>query len=167
MNIQNNSLIRRVQMPVIKHKQFIQAPREVCFDLARDVGIHTKTTANTKEKAVGGVIEGLLEEGDTVTWEATHFGIKQRLTAKVTQMRKYTEFTDIMVKGAFRSFTHTHQFVEVKGGTIMIDTFDYKSPLGPIGTIADKLFLERYMTRFIITRAEELKKIAEEIEINS
>lgn len=148
-------------MPIIKHKQFIQAPLIVCFDLARNVDIHTKTTAKTKEKAVGGVTQGLLEVGDTVTWEAIHFGIKQRLTAKVTHMEKPTEFVDIMVKGAFSSFTHTHQFIEEKGGTLMIDTFEYKSPFGPIGTIADKLFLEKYMTKFIISRAKELKTIAE------
>ncbi|WP_404451865.1 SRPBCC family protein [Virgibacillus necropolis] len=150
-------------MPIIKHKQFIQAPMEVCFDLTRNVNVHTKTTAKTKEQAVGGVTQGLLKEGDTVTWEATHFGIKQRLTAKVTHMEKPTEFVDIMVKGAFSFFTHTHQFIEEKGGTLMIDTFEYKSPLGPIGVIADKLFLEKYMTAFIITRAKELKRIAEKI----
>ena len=148
-------------MPIIKHKQFIQAPVSVCFDLARNVDIHTKTTAKTKEKAVGGVTQGLLEQGDTVTWEATHFGIKQRLTAKVTHMEKPTVFVDIMVKGAFSSFTHTHQFVEEKGGTRMIDVFEYKSPFGPIGMIADNLFLEKYMTDFIISRAKELKRIAE------
>ncbi|SOC44472.1 SRPBCC family protein [Ureibacillus acetophenoni] len=130
----------------------------VCFDLARNVDIHTKTTTKTKEKAIGGVTQGLLEEGDTVTWEATHFGIKQRLTAKVTHMEKPTLFVDIMVKGAFSSFTHTHQFIEEKGGTLMIDTFEYKSPFGSIGMIADKLFLEKYMTEFIISRAKEQKK---------
>ena len=148
-------------MPIIKHKQFIQAPVVVCFDLSRNVDIHTITTANTMEKAVDGVTQGLLEEGDTVTWEAIHFGIKQRLTAKVTHMVKSTVFVDIMVKGAFSSFTHTHQFVEEKGGTLMIDTFEYKSPFGLIGMIADKLFLENYMTKFIISRAKELKRIAE------
>ncbi len=148
-------------MPIIKHKQFIQAPVVVCFDLARNIDIHIKTTAKTNEKAVDGVTQGLLEEGDTVTWEATHFGIKQRLTAKVTHMEKPAVFVDIMVKGAFSSFTHTHQFVEEKNGTLMIDTFEYKSPFGPIGIIADKLFLEKYMTDFIISRAKELKRIAE------
>ena len=148
-------------MPIIKQMQFIKAPMEVCFDLVRNVDIHTKTTAKTKGKAVDGVTQGLLKEDDTVTWEATHFGIKQRLTAKVTHMKKPTEFVDIMIKGAFKSFTHTHRFVEGKGGTLMIDIFEYKSPYGPIGLIADKLFLERYMTRFIISRAKELKKAAE------
>lgn len=93
-------------MPIIKHQQFIQAPVNICFDLARNVDIHTKTTAKTKEKAVGGVTQGLLEKGDTVTWEATHFGIKQRLTAKVTHMEKPKVFVDTMVKGAFNSYTY-------------------------------------------------------------
>lgn len=148
-------------MPIIKHQQFIHAPVDLCFDLARNVDIHTETTARTKEKAVGGITQGLLEKGDTVTWEATHFGIRQRLTAEVTHMEKPTVFVDILVKGAFKSFTHTHQFLEEKGGTLMIDTFEYQSPFGPIGLIADKLFLEKYMTDFIISRAKELKKIAE------
>lgn len=148
-------------MPVIEYQQFIKAPVELCFNLARSVDIHTKTTANTKEMAVDGVTEGLLEEGDTVTWEAIHFGIKQRLKAKVTLMEKPNKFVDIMVKGAFHSFVHTHQFKEESGGTIMMDTFQYKSPFGPIGVLADKLFLEKYMRAFIVSRAKALKKIAE------
>ncbi|MHA6261381.1 SRPBCC family protein [Sporosarcina sp. CAU 1771] len=148
-------------MPIIKHDIFINAPINVCFELARNVDVHTQTTAKTKENAIDGVTQGFLEKGDTVTWEATHFGIKQKLTAKVTHMEKPTVFVDIMVKGAFQSFTHTHQFVEEKCGTLMIDTFEYRSPFGPIGIIADKLFLKKYMTDFIISRARELKRIAE------
>ncbi|WP_010194791.1 SRPBCC family protein [Bacillus sp. m3-13] len=148
-------------MPLIKHSQFIKAPVEICFDLARNVDIHTQTTSKTNERAVAGVTEGLLEQGDTVTWEATHFGIKQRLTAKVTVLEAPYKFVDVMVKGAFHSFTHTHQFVEADGGTIMIDNFQFKSPFGLIGVAVDKLFLERYMRKFIVLRAKELRKIAE------
>lgn len=151
-------------MPLIEHRQFIKAPVEKCFDLARNVDIHIQTTSKTKERAVGGVTKGLLEEGDTVTWEATHFGIKQRLTAIVTSMEPPHKFVDVMVKGAFQSFTHTHQFLEADGGTIMIDQFQYQSPLGLIGVAADKLFLERYMREFIISRAKELKRIAEKLD---
>ncbi|WP_163099353.1 SRPBCC family protein [Peribacillus alkalitolerans] len=148
-------------MPVIEHRQFIKAPIELCFDLARNVNIHTQTTSNTNERAVDGVIEGLLEEGDTVTWEAIHFGIRQRLSAKVTLMEKPHKFVDNMVKGAFHSFTHTHEFIEESGGTVMMDTFHYKSPLGLIGVLADKLFLEKYMREFIASRSKALKEIAE------
>ena len=151
-------------MPVIEHHQFIQAPVEVCFDLARNVDIHTQTTLKTKERAVGGVTHGFLEQGDIVTWEAIHFGIKQNLTAKVIFMERPHSFVDIILKGTFHSFVHTHQFKEEAGGTIMIDKFQYKSPFGLIGVAADKLFLEKYMRKFIVTRAKALKKIAEELE---
>ncbi|MDN7240972.1 SRPBCC family protein [Planococcus sp. N028] len=148
-------------MPIITHEIFIQAPITVCFDLARNVDIHTKTTAKTKERAVAGVTTGLMGKGDSVTWEATHLGVKQKLTAKIIEMEKPFQFIDVMVKGAFHSFTHTHEFIEKENGTIMIDRFVYRSPLGLLGKIADKLFLEKYMRQFIVNRAIELKKIAE------
>ena len=148
-------------MPVIKHTTYIMAPITKCFDLARNVEIHTKTTAKTNEKAVAGVKTGLLNLGDSITWEATHFGFKQKLTAKIIEMNMPFRFVDVMVKGAFHSFTHTHEFVECDTGTMMTDTFEYKAPFGFIGIMADKLFLEKYMRNFILVRADELKKIAE------
>lgn len=146
---------------MISHELWIDAPIDTCFDLARNVDVHTETTRKTKERAVGGVTTGLMEKGDTVTWEATHLGIRQRLTAQIIEMERPHRFTDVMIKGAFHSFTHTHEFRESGTGTIMKDTFIYRSPLGIVGVIADRLFLESYMRNFIIGRAEELKRIAE------
>ena len=149
-------------MPIIKHNIYIDASINVCFDLARNVEVHTKTTTKTKEEAIAGVTVGLMENGDTVTWKATHLGVKQKLTAKITEMEKPYKFTDVMVKGAFHSFSHIHEFIESGTGTIMKDTFSYKSPFGVLGKIADKLFLENYMRNFIVNRAKELKRIAEQ-----
>src|SRR4051794_38523098 len=115
-------------MLVIKHQTYIDAPVNKCFDLARNVAIHTQTTVKTNERAVAGVTTGLLNLGDSVTWEATHFGVRQRLTAKITEMVIPLQFTDVMIKGAFHSFTHTHEFVECNSGTVMKDTFEYKAP---------------------------------------
>lgn len=148
-------------MPVIIHEIDIEAPLVKCFDLARNVEIHTATTTNTNEKAVAGITTGLLQLEDSVTWEATHFGMKQRLTAKIINMNMPHTFTDVMIRGAFHSFTHTHEFSEYDKGTVMKDTFSYRAPLGVLGKLADKLFLERYMKNFISSRALQLKKIAE------
>ena len=63
--------------------------------------------------------------------------------------------------GIIRTQESLPLFIEEKDGTLMIDTFVYKSPFGPIGFIVDKLFLEKYVTVFISSRAKELKKIAE------
>lgn len=110
---------------------------------------------------MGGVTTGLLELGDEVTWEAVHFGIKQRLTARVTRLERPRLLEDQMVRGAFHAFTHRHEFRPQNGGTVMVDTFAYTSPLGILGRIADVLFLERYLRRFLADRALHIKRVAE------
>ena len=148
-------------MPTIRLETRIAAPIERCFDLARNIDVHQASTAHTRERAVAGVTTGLIGPGDTVTWEAVHFGIRQRLTVRIADFDHPLTFADEMVSGAFRSLKHVHQFVPIEGGTVMIDIFDYTSPLGVLGRIADRLFLECYMTRFLTQRNEHLKRVAE------
>nr|WP_285842893.1 SRPBCC family protein [Metabacillus litoralis] len=141
---------------------FIYAPRDICFDVARDIDIHTQSTSQTNERAIGGVTSGLIELNEMVTWEAVHFGIKQNLTVRITEFDFPNRFVDEMEKGAFKRFYHVHEFIEKPNGTLMLDTFDYTSPFGFIGKIADRLFLEQYMREFLITRNRYIKKVAEE-----
>ena len=148
-------------MPRILLETVIRAPREVCFDLARDVSVHLQSTAQTQERAVAGVTGGLLSLGDTVTWEAVHLGVRQRLTARITLFEPPAMFVDEMVSGAFRSFRHLHRFLEHADGTTMQDTFDYESPLGVLGRLADWIFLERYMHGLLDKRATVIREIAE------
>jgi ligand-binding SRPBCC domain-containing protein len=72
-------------------------------------------------------------------------------------------FVDEMVSGAFKRFRHLHEFTSQHGGTLMVDIFDYTSPLGMLGKIADRLFLKKYMSRFLQKRNEFIKKLAEEM----
>lgn len=43
----------------------------------------------------------------------------------------------------------------------MTDIFDYQSPLGILGKVADVLFLKRYMSKFLSKRNEVIKLYAE------
>lgn len=60
---------------------------------------------------------GLVELGQSVTWEAVHFGIKQLLTAKITELHYPHYFVDEMVSGAFKRFRHVHEFISADGRT--------------------------------------------------
>jgi len=149
-------------MPVIRTELYIRAPAALCFDLARSIDIHARSTAQTREKAVAGVTSGLIELGQSVTWEAVHFGIRQRLTAQITHFDRPRYFVDEMVSGAFKRFWHKHEFIPASEGTLMIDVFDYTSPLGLLGRMADKLFLQQYMEQFLLRRNEYIKQVAEQ-----
>lgn len=148
-------------MPVIEIETRIDAPIETVFDLARSIDLHVQSTAQTNEKAVAGCTTGVISLGESVTWEATHFGVKQKLATQVVQFDRPRHFRDSMVSGAFKRFDHDHYFESVAGQTLMQDTFDYTSPFGILGRIADFVFLKRYMTRLLRTRNGVIKSVAE------
>ncbi len=151
-------------MPSIQIELLVQAPRELCFDLARDIDLHVRSTSHTKEKPVAGVTSGLIGMGEEVTWEATHFFVRQQLTSRITAFRRPEYFRDTQIRGAFRRFDHDHFFHSAGvTGTRMVDHFDYTAPFGWMGQFADLLFLQRYMRHFLQERSKFIKRAAEEI----
>lgn len=148
-------------MPVIKLETIIRAPVERVFDLARCIDLHQETMLKHKEKAIAGVTKGLINNGETVTWEATHFGFRQKLTASITAFNRPHHFRDSMVSGAFARFDHDHFFEPFERGTLMRDIFDYDSPLWIFGKIADALFLKKYMIKILSERSCLIKETAE------
>lgn len=67
----------------------IHASIERCFDYARDIDVHTQTVwKHTRERAIAGVTTGRIGAGDTVTFQATHFGIRQTLSSSPNRFAK-------------------------------------------------------------------------------
>ncbi|HXH94819.1 MAG TPA: SRPBCC family protein [Thermoanaerobaculia bacterium] len=143
-------------MPTITIETLLPAPPERCFDASRDLDLHVTSMKETAEKAVAGRTSGLIELGEQVTWEARHFGVRQRFTSKITAFDRPAYFQDSMVKGAFHSFVHDHYFEAVDGGTKMIDVLTFASPLGFIGAIVDRLVMSGYLRRMLIARNDAL-----------
>jgi ligand-binding SRPBCC domain-containing protein len=139
----------------------IDAPIERVFDLARDIDLHARSMADAGERAIGGRTTGRIELGETVTWRARHFGIWWTLTSRITAVDPPTRFADEQASGPFARFEHTHTFESTTGGTLMADDWEHAAPLGPLGWLADRLFLGRHMRRLLETRNSALKAEAE------
>jgi ligand-binding SRPBCC domain-containing protein len=148
-------------LPVIHLETCISAPIERSFDLARSVEAHCASVARTRERAVAGVTTGLLRLGDTVTWEAFHFGVRRRLTVVISVYERPYRFVDEMTSGPFRSLRHSHEFTRAGSGTRMVDDFRYEAPGGLLGIVADRMFLEAYLRRLLSGRNAALKRMAE------
>lgn len=148
-------------MPTIHLETYVHAPPERCFDLSLSVDLHVQSQVHAHEHPIAGVMAGGMLLGDIVTWEAVHFGIKQHLTSQITAYDRPVCFTDEMVAGIFQLLHHTHVFVPQADGTIMIDEFTFRAPLGVLGRLAETLFLTRYMKRLLLSRNRYLKQVAE------
>ncbi|MEP3836461.1 MAG: SRPBCC family protein [Algibacter sp.] len=149
-------------MPIIELKTEIKASKDIVFDLSRSIDLHKISTKQTYEEAIAGTIGGLIGLHESVTWRAKHLGVYQNLTSKITEFNRPHVFVDEMQKGAFKSFKHEHHFTELNNGnTLMVDVFDYESPFGVFGKLADTLFLKKYMTNLLVERNRIVKEFAE------
>ena len=70
-------------------------------------------------------------------------------------------FTDMMMNGAFKSMKHTHLFIEKNGKTMMIDHFEFASPMGIVGKFFDIIFLKNYLRNFLLDRNRMIRETAE------
>lgn len=147
----------------------LPGPPERCFDLARSVELHRDSMAGAGERPLdvaGSRTSGLLQLGDTVTWEARHLGRRRRLTRRFTEFDRPHHFVDEMVPGMedFRSFRHEHRFAPLAAdgpepGTRMTDEFDFESPLGAVGRAVNALFLTGYLRRLLERRKACIVKV--------
>jgi len=147
------------QLITIQTEIEISAPIEICFDAARDIERHTETVwKHTNEKAIVNGDGNLLELNHIVTFEATHFFIRQRLISKIVEYSRPYRFVDEMQKGAFKSLKHIHEFNYSNGKTVMTDTLIFEAPLGILGRVVEKIILKNYMKKFLEARNTQLKK---------
>jgi ligand-binding SRPBCC domain-containing protein len=150
-------------MVIVNTEIRINAPIDRCFDLARNIELHTQTVwKHTKERAIDGTTKGMISEGEFVTFQATHFMIKQKLTSKIIEFKRPYYFVDEMQEGVFKSLRHEHIFEEQNGKTLMKDKLTFEAPLGIVGLITERILLKNYMKRFLEHRNYQLKLMAEE-----
>lgn len=142
---------------VIRVLSFIEASPDVCFDAHRNLGLHVESAASTGERVASPKQTGLLELDEEVTFEARHFGVCFRLTSKIVEFERPHRFVDEMQRGPFGRMRHVHTFDLTEGGTKIADEIDFASPLGPLGWIADRLFVGRHLARFLRHRNAWLK----------
>ena len=135
----------------------LPAEPERCFDVSLDVDFHLTSFAESDEQVVGGVGSGGMKLGDDVTWRAKHFGIWWTMRTQITAFDRPHSFVDEQIHGPFKRFHHLHVFTDLGDGTTeMLDEVEFEAPLGPLGLIAEKAVLGRYLPHLIDVRNREL-----------
>jgi ligand-binding SRPBCC domain-containing protein len=144
-------------METIRLATWIDAPVERCFLLSLSIDLHLASAGRTREQAIDGVTTGLIGEGETVTFQGRHFGMRLRHTSRIEMLRPYSYFRDVMVAGAFRHFEHEHHFAAMDDGTRMRDEIRFSTGWGAIG----RILARRRLMAFLIERSEAIRRVAE------
>ncbi len=87
------------------------------------------------------------------------WGITVRWQTEIIKVQKNNYFTDIQLKGPYKTWEHTHTFSEVPGGVLMYDVVKYKLPLGFIGNAMNSILIKRKINSIFDYRKKKLETL--------
>jgi ligand-binding SRPBCC domain-containing protein len=134
-------------MAQLEREQCFPRPREEIFAFFRDP---TNLAAITPEFLHFEILTPApieMRPGALIDYRLRLFGIPFSWRTCIETFEPPLRFTDIQLKGPYRSWHHLHEFEEVDGGTRMRDVVDYELPLGPLGSLAHLLWVKRSVLR--------------------
>ncbi|MDI6098765.1 SRPBCC family protein [Actinoplanes sp. NEAU-A12] len=149
---------------VIEVVSVINAATGTVFDLERDVDVHAESLAGSRETATTTTGRRQLTLGDEVTFRARHFGLRWRMTSRISAYNRPHHFVDEQTRGPFRALRHEHHFEDLGDGrTRMTDRMTIRAPFGPVGAVTTRIVLAPYLKRLLTKRAVHIKRLAEQV----
>jgi ligand-binding SRPBCC domain-containing protein len=86
-------------------------------------------------------------------------GIPLKWKTLISDVKVNHQFTDHQLRGPYKSWDHTHTFIEKDGGVLMTDEVHYTLPLGFLGNLAHSIFVKQKIRNIFSYRKEVLEKI--------
>lgn len=99
--------------------------------------------------------------GMVIQYRVSPFGgIYTDWVTEITQIEHHSHFIDDQRVGPFALWHHQHWFKALdENRTEMTDILHYQAPLGPLGTLADWLFVRRQVEGIFTAREEAIERI--------
>ena len=86
-------------------------------------------------------------------------GIKMNWVTEITTVKDKQYFIDEQRFGPYALWHHQHHFEPKDGGVLMRDILHYKVPFGPIGNIADAIFVNNKIEEIFNYRVKAVERI--------
>ncbi len=133
--------------------QHLVAPRETLVEFFSDVRqLDSSTPSFFRIELEDGSVGTALYVGQTFRYVFRIFGVPVPWTTEITEVAP-VRFVDIQRRGPYRSFAHTHLFLETAEGTMMIDRVLYSLPFGPLNGLANMLVVRPLLEAIFAFRA--------------
>lgn len=95
------------------------------------------------------------QPGTLLDYRLRLHGVPVRWRTRIETWEPPTSFVDTQVRGPYSLWEHTHLFEpDGTGATVIRDRIRYAIPLGPLGTLAHRLFVRRDLERIFDYRRD-------------
>jgi len=156
-------------MPQIERTVEIAAPLEAVFAFVTDITNHNRVAPpETQEELLdAGIVP--MRSGTVVKFRARYGGVFWTLASQITSFDppsplhpNTATFRDEQVRGPFARWQHDHWFTTTStGGTRLTDRFTYAAPMGLLGRLVERVWLNNRVRRLLEYMQEAEKRLIE------
>ena len=100
-----------------------------------------------------------MRTGTRIEYALSLFGFPLRWRSRISEWEPGVRFVDEQEAGPYSVWRHTHEFEPEGQSTRVHDIVDYSLPLGPIGSLAHVLFVERTLGRIFDFRRDAIRRL--------
>lgn len=144
---------------VLQREQVIPRPVEEVFAFFSDAGNLEAITPGSLRFRILTPIPIAMSEGAIIDYRLSLLGIPFRWKTRIESWEPGRRFVDVQLRGPYRLWRHTHEFVPVEGGTLVRDSVSYELPFGPLGRFAHALMVRRQLDAIFDHRQRRIEEL--------
>jgi uncharacterized protein len=133
-------------------------PEEVFPFFCSELNLESLTPKFLNFKVMGKSTEKI-EEGTLIDYRLSLHGIPMKWRTRIEQWQPNHKFVDVQLKGPYRKWHHTHEFIPFAGGTLLRDRVLYKLPMGWFGDTAGAWKVEGDVGRIFAFRRQQIDQM--------
>jgi ligand-binding SRPBCC domain-containing protein len=149
----------RLRVYALERETLIPAPRDRVFPFfAVAANLERLTPPSLRLRILTpGPIE--IRAGTVIEYRLSLSGLPVRWRSLIETWEPPARFADVQLTGPYAFWRHTHSFEEAGDQTRMRDRVEYALPFGPLGALANGLFVKRRLAEIFDFRERAVRDL--------
>lgn len=145
---------------VLSREQLLPRPRAEVFAFFADASNLERITPAFLRFSIATPQPITMRAGAIIEYRLSLFGVPFGWRTVIRAYEPNDFFVDEQERGPYARWHHEHRFEDAPGGaTKMIDDVTYAPPLGPLGAVANRVFVRRTLERIFDHRRDTIATI--------
>jgi ligand-binding SRPBCC domain-containing protein len=144
---------------LLEREQLVSRPRSEVFAFFSDAANLERLTPSSLRFEIKTALPVDMRAGTLIDYNIVLFGVSLQWRTLIETFEPGTRFVDVQLKGPYRQWRHTHEFIDAPGGTLVRDRVEYEMPLGALGDLVRALFVERQLASIFDFRRQTIDAI--------
>lgn len=100
-----------------------------------------------------------MRAGTLISYRLRLHGVPMRWVTRIDAWEPGRRFVDRQLRGPYKVWEHTHEFIARADGTLVRDHVRYALPFGPFGALAHVAFVKRDLERVFEYRRDAVQQL--------